>query len=155
MAYHPWQVPDNPFDYEALVNHSQGIGKIPVKKIGTQIAVIGAGCAGLCAAWELMKIGLHPVIYESDKNPDGTPRIGGRAYTWRFPGDPNALAISRYIPLFFKYGVINSIIFSLGRRGFAPVICVLPVSMSNPFQCRYVWRAKDTLSRKICACSVL
>ncbi len=92
MAYHPWQLPDNPFDYEALVKHSQGIGRIPIKKAGTEIAIIGAGCAGLCAAWELMKIGLHPVIYESDKNPDGTPRIGGRAYTWRFPGDPNALA---------------------------------------------------------------
>jgi len=39
-----------------------------------------------------MKIGLHPIIYESDKSPDNTPRIGGRAYTWRFPGDPKALA---------------------------------------------------------------
>ncbi|MBT7050237.1 MAG: FAD-dependent oxidoreductase [Desulfobacula sp.] len=60
--------------------------------MGTKIAVIGAGCAGLCAAWELMKIGLHPVVYESDKTPDGRPRIGGRAYTFRFPGDPKAFA---------------------------------------------------------------
>jgi monoamine oxidase len=92
MRYDPWQFPDNPFDYTGLINHPKGIGKIPKNKIGTKIAVIGAGCAGLCAGFELMKIGLHPIIYESDKNPDNTPRIGGRAYTWRFPGDPKALA---------------------------------------------------------------
>ena len=92
MNYHPWQFPDNPFDYRALINKPRGIGEIPLHKIGTKIAVIGAGCAGLCAAWELMKIGLHPIVYESDKNPDNTPRIGGRAYTWKFPGDPLALA---------------------------------------------------------------
>jgi len=92
MIYDPWQFPDNPFDYTALIHHSQGIGTLPAQKAGTRIAVIGAGCAGLCAAWELMKLGLHPIVYESDKNPDGTPRIGGRAYTWHFPGDPDALA---------------------------------------------------------------
>jgi lysine 2-monooxygenase len=92
MTYDPWQFPDNPFDYTALVCHPNGIGKIPSKKTGTKIAIIGAGCAGLCAAWELMRIGLHPIVYESGKNPDGTPRIGGRAYTWRFPGDPKAFA---------------------------------------------------------------
>ena len=92
MLYHPWQIPDNPFDYTALVSHPEGIGTLPDKRLGTRVVIIGAGCAGLCAAWELMKIGLHPVMYESDKNPDGTPRIGGRAYTWQFPGDKNALA---------------------------------------------------------------
>lgn len=92
MTYNPWQFPDNPFDYTTLINQPGGIGKIPDNKFGTKIAIIGAGCAGLCAAWELMKIGLHPIIYESDKNHDHTPRIGGRAYTWRFPGDPKALA---------------------------------------------------------------
>jgi len=92
MTYHPWQFPDNPFNYAAFAEQVCGIGKIPKKNLGTKIAIIGAGCAGLCAAWELMKIGLHPVVYESDINPDGTPRIGGRAYTYRFPGDPNALA---------------------------------------------------------------
>ena len=90
MTYDPWQFPDNPFDYTALIHRSEGIGTIP--EPGTKIAIIGAGCAGLCAAWELMKIGIHPIIYESDKKTDGSPRIGGRAYTWRFPGDPNALA---------------------------------------------------------------
>ncbi len=92
MTYDPWQFPDHPFDYAALIKEPKGIGQIPDSRIGTQIAIIGAGCAGLCAAWELMKIGLHPIVYESDKNPDQTPRIGGRTYTWRFPGDPMSLA---------------------------------------------------------------
>ncbi len=88
----PWLFPDNPFDYTELIRHPEGIGRIPEGKTGTDIAIVGAGCAGLCAAWELMNIGLRPVIYESDKNPDNSPRIGGRAYTYRFPGDPKALA---------------------------------------------------------------
>lgn len=84
--------PDNPFDYVSLIRRPRGMGRIPEDKAGTKIAIVGAGCAGLCAAWELMKIGLHPVIYEADQNPGGSPRIGGRAYTYRFPGDPKALA---------------------------------------------------------------
>ncbi|MFA5903341.1 MAG: NAD(P)/FAD-dependent oxidoreductase, partial [Desulfobacula sp.] len=92
MTSFPWKFPDNPFDYAALVSLPEGIGKIPEAALGTRIAIIGAGCAGLCAAFELMKIGLHPVIYESDKHPDDSVRIGGRAYTYRFPGDPKAFA---------------------------------------------------------------
>ncbi len=87
-----WELPDNPFDYVGIVSKPGGIGTIPNEKKGTRIAIIGAGCSGLCAAYELMKIGLHPVVYESVKNPDGTSRIGGRAYTYRFPGDPRAYA---------------------------------------------------------------
>ena len=86
--YRPWQLPENPFDYVALVGQSDGIGSIPREKQGIEVAIIGAGCAGLCAANELMKIGLRPVVYESAKNADGTPRIGGRMNSYRFPGDP-------------------------------------------------------------------
>lgn len=92
MIYTPWQFPENPFDYVKLISSTDGIGKISKNKVGTEIGIIGAGCSGLCAAYELMKIGLHPVIYEASKNHDGTPRIGGRAYTYRFPGDPDAFA---------------------------------------------------------------
>ncbi|MCG6881914.1 MAG: FAD-dependent oxidoreductase [Deltaproteobacteria bacterium] len=92
MKYTPWQLPENPFDYVKLISCRDGIGIIPKNKLGCKIGIIGAGCSGLCAAYELMKIGLHPVIYESSKNIDGTPRIGGRAYTYHFPGDPNAFA---------------------------------------------------------------
>lgn len=92
MKYTPWQFPENPFDYVKLIDSTEGIGNVPKNKIGIKIGIIGAGCSGLCAAYELMKVGLHPVIYESSKNHDGTIRIGGRAYTYRFPGDPNSFA---------------------------------------------------------------
>lgn len=84
----PWPIPDNYFDYVKLVSKSGGIGRLPPEKLGTEIAIIGAGCAGLCAAYELMKIGLHPVVYESAVNVDSKPRIGGRMHSYRFPGDP-------------------------------------------------------------------
>lgn len=90
--YNPRQFPENPFDYRKLAGNPRGIGVIPLEKRGTQIAIIGAGASGLCAAYELMKMGLHPVVYESATYPDGSPRIGGRLYTYRFPGDPRALA---------------------------------------------------------------
>ncbi len=90
--YDPYQIPDNLFDYVQLVSQSDGIGSIPKDKMSTEIAIIGAGCAGLCAAYELMKIGLHPVVYESTIDADGTPRIGGRMHSYRFPGDPKAIA---------------------------------------------------------------
>jgi tryptophan 2-monooxygenase len=63
--------PDFPFGYEDFVKHPDGIGHIPESAYGTEIAIIGAGIAGIIAAYELMKLGLKPVIYESD-------RIGGR-----------------------------------------------------------------------------
>jgi hypothetical protein len=86
QSYDPWHVPENPFNYRGLVSHPQGLGNIPQARFGEKIAIIGAGCSGLGAAFELMKIGLHPVVYEADS------RIGGRAFTFQFPGDPRALA---------------------------------------------------------------
>ena len=85
--YVSWQIPDSIFNYVQLVSQSGGIGELPGKKLGTEIAIIGAGCAGLCAAYELMKIGLHPVVYEAAVNADGTPRVDGRMHSYRFPGD--------------------------------------------------------------------
>lgn len=90
--YDPWEFLDNKVNYVALVDRPGGLGVIPQNKLGGKIAIIGAGASGLCAAYELMKIGLQPVIYEAAKNSDGTPRIGGRLYTYRFPGDPKAFA---------------------------------------------------------------
>jgi tryptophan 2-monooxygenase len=39
-----------------------------------------------------MKIGLHPVVYESAVNADGSSRIGGYMNSYRCPGDPKAIA---------------------------------------------------------------
>ena len=46
------------------------------------MAIVGAGLAGLTAAYELSKAGLKPDVYE------GSTRLGGRCYSIRdkFPG---------------------------------------------------------------------
>ncbi|MCP4537938.1 MAG: NAD(P)-binding protein [Chloroflexi bacterium] len=151
-AYTPWQFPENPFDYGGLVSNSNGIGKIPQEKLGTKIAIIGAGCSGLSAAYELIKIGLHPVIYESAQNPDGTRRIGGRTFTYRFPGDPNAFAelgamrippvnktITYYMDQFrIDYSqtfpdplIVPTILYFGGKRHFIPIGGPLPPAIQK------------------------
>ena len=145
--YDPWQIPDNIFDYVQLVSQPKAIGEIPEKKFGARIAIIGAGCAGLCAAYELMKIGLHPVVYESAINSDGSPRIGGRMHSYRFPGDPKAIAelgamrfpLTQRTFTFYldKFGVdysrkfpdplvIPTTLFFKGKKHFIPVDGKLP-----------------------------
>ena len=92
--YNPWLIPENPFDYVGLISNPKGIGSVPRDKLGTKVAIIGAGCAGLSAAYELMKIGLQPVVYELAKEPNDKTktRIGGRTFSYYFPGDPKAFA---------------------------------------------------------------
>jgi monoamine oxidase len=145
--YYPWQIPDNLFDYVQLVSQSDVIGSIPKEKLGTEIAIVGAGCAGLCAAYELMKIGLHPVVYESAENADGTPRIGGRMNSYRFPGDRKAIAelgamrfpptqrtVTYYLDKFgLDYSrkfpdplVVPTTLFFKGKKHFIPVDGKLP-----------------------------
>lgn len=170
MTYDPWQFPDHPFDYTALIKDPKGIGQIPDSRIGTKIAIIGAGCAGLCAAWELMKIGLHPIVYESDKNPDQTPRIGGRTYTWRFPGDPRALAelgamripaihrtLARYMDDFnIDYSQpfpdplrVPTTLYFQGKRYYIPLGGALPkpVHKANQAWNKFIDPLKETMSR--------
>lgn len=61
-------------------------GPVTPKRRGAQIAVIGAGAAGLCAAYELMKLGYEPVIYEFQVDPTDTDFIRpmGRGYSWNY-----------------------------------------------------------------------
>ena len=42
-----------------------GLGAVPAERHGTEVAIIGAGTAGMVAAYELMRLGLKPVIYEA------------------------------------------------------------------------------------------
>ncbi len=75
--------PDFPFDYVAYIGsdsngNDKRIGEMDSDQYGKKIAIIGTGASGLIAGYQLMKIGLHPVYYEVEKNPDGTTRIGGR-----------------------------------------------------------------------------
>lgn len=74
--------PDFPFNYDLYLQHPAGLGSVPEELHGTEVAVIGAGLSGLVTAYELMILGLKPVIYEADQ-------IGGRLRTASFPSAPD------------------------------------------------------------------
>src|SRR4029077_4865900 len=63
--------PDFPFPFDDWIAHPVGLGSIPAERHGEEVAVIGAGISGLVAAYELMKLGVRPVVYEASQ-------MGGR-----------------------------------------------------------------------------
>jgi monoamine oxidase len=77
--------PDFPFGYDDFLTHPAGLGSVPAQAHGTEVAVIGAGIGGIVASYELMKLGLRPVIYEAD-------RIGGRLRSEPFVDGDGAFA---------------------------------------------------------------
>jgi tryptophan 2-monooxygenase len=77
--------PDFPFGYDDFLKHPAGIGSIPPAMHGTEVAIVGAGIAGIVSAYELMKLGLRPQIYEAD-------RIGGRMRSEPFKDGDGAFA---------------------------------------------------------------
>lgn len=77
--------PDFPFSYDHYLQHTAGLGQVPESMHGTEVAVIGAGLSGLITAYELMKLGLRPVVYEAGQ-------IGGRLKTASFDAAPEVVA---------------------------------------------------------------
>lgn len=77
--------PDFPFAYDVWLTHPQGLATLPVNAHGTEVAIVGAGMAGMTAAYELMKLGLKPVIYEAS-------RMGGRLRSQPFEGGQGVVA---------------------------------------------------------------
>ena len=77
--------PDFPFPYDDWIKHPAGLGRVPSARFGTEVAIVGAGMAGMLAAYELMKLGLKPVLYESR-------RIGGRLHSEAFKGADGIVA---------------------------------------------------------------
>ena len=77
--------PDFPFAYDDWLRHPAGLATIPESSHGATVAVVGAGLAGMVAAYELMELGLRPVVYES-------ARIGGRLRSHRFEGADGVVA---------------------------------------------------------------
>jgi tryptophan 2-monooxygenase len=77
--------PDFPFAYDQWLSHHSGLGVLPEERLGTEVAIIGAGVSGMVAALELMKLGLKPVIYEAG-------RLGGRLRSEHFPNATGVVA---------------------------------------------------------------
>lgn len=77
--------PDFPFAYDDWLRHPQGLASLPASAHGTEVAIVGAGMAGMTAAYELMKLGLKPVIYEAS-------RMGGRLRSQAFEGGQGVVA---------------------------------------------------------------
>ena len=78
--------PDFPFAYDDWLQHPQGLAQLPAGAHGTEVAIVGAGMAGMTAAYELMKLGLKPVIYEAS-------RMGGRLRSQPFEGGQGVVAL--------------------------------------------------------------
>jgi tryptophan 2-monooxygenase len=77
--------PDFPFPYDDWLKHPSGLGSLPAHRHGEEVAIIGAGMAGMTAAYELMRMGLKPVVYEA-------ARIGGRLRSQPFEGAEGIIA---------------------------------------------------------------
>ncbi|MGY2067836.1 flavin monoamine oxidase family protein [Blastococcus sp. SYSU DS0619] len=73
--------PDFPFPFDDWIRHPAGLGAVPPERQGEEVAIVGAGISGLVAAYELMKLGLKPVLYEASQ-------MGGRLRSARFEGAP-------------------------------------------------------------------
>src|SRR6202162_1090555 len=77
--------PDFPFPFDDWISHPAGLGSIPAGRHGEEVAVVGAGISGLVAAYELMRLGLKPVVYEAS-------RMGGRLRSQAFEGAEGVVA---------------------------------------------------------------
>ncbi|MDX1545511.1 MAG: NAD(P)/FAD-dependent oxidoreductase [Rhodothermales bacterium] len=77
-SYTAWPHPDDLYDYLPFIGGDGPIATLPAERQGTRVAIIGAGAAGLVAAYELLRAGLTPVLFEA------THRAGGRHYSRPF-----------------------------------------------------------------------
>ncbi len=77
--------PDFPFPFDDWLTHPAGLGSLPAERHGEEVAVIGAGISGLVAAYELMKLGVRPVVYEASQ-------MGGRLRSQAFEGADGVVA---------------------------------------------------------------
>jgi tryptophan 2-monooxygenase len=73
-----WPFVDELYDYTQLLGPGKTLGSLPQARWGDEVAIVGAGAAGMVAAYELLKLGLKPIVFEA------TGRIGGRAWTEYF-----------------------------------------------------------------------
>jgi hypothetical protein len=95
------------FDYYKLLENSpSGIASLP-KDSDKKVAIVGAGCAGMTVARELMRCGFEVTIFEASK------RIGGRLYTEDNPVDKQKTGMemgAMRMPFFSLPGAKNCIL---------------------------------------------
>ena len=77
--------PDFPFPFDDWIAHPAGLGSLPAQHHGAEVAIVGAGMAGMVAAYQLMKLGFKPVVYEASK-------MGGRLRSQPFEGGQGVIA---------------------------------------------------------------
>jgi lysine 2-monooxygenase len=77
--------PDFPFAFDDWIAHPAGLGTIPADRHGARVAIIGAGIAGVIAGYELMRMGVQPILYESGQ-------FGGRLRSQPFEGAEGVIA---------------------------------------------------------------
>lgn len=77
--------PDFPFDYQRWLSSDAPLAQLPDHAHGQPVAIVGAGMAGLVAAYELMRMGLKPTVFESGE-------LGGRLRSRTFEGADTVVA---------------------------------------------------------------
>ena len=77
--------PDFPYAFDDWLEHSAGLGAIPADRHGAKVAIIGAGIAGVICGYELMRLGVHPILFESGQ-------FGGRLRSQPFEGAEGVIA---------------------------------------------------------------
>jgi tryptophan 2-monooxygenase len=77
--------PDFPFAYDDWIAHPAGLGAIPPERHGARVAIIGAGISGVICGYELMRMGVQPILYESGQ-------FGGRLRSQPFEGADGVVA---------------------------------------------------------------
>lgn len=73
--YPLWPPLDTLYDYTQILNQKSPIAVLPEAAQGTTVAIIGAGPAGMVAAFEALRMGLTPIVFEAGD------RIGGRNWS--------------------------------------------------------------------------
>lgn len=111
----PWPMVDTLYDYAAFLSDGAPIATVAPPLWGTRVAIVGAGAAGIVAAYELFRAGLNPVVFEA------TDRIGGRNHSHRFGRAPatsaalaelGAMRVPASCAVFFHYARLLDLTFT-------------------------------------------
>lgn len=77
--------PDFTYAFDEWITRPEGLGAVPAEKHGAKVAIIGAGVSGVLAGYELMRMGVRPILYESGQ-------FGGRLRSQPFEGADGVIA---------------------------------------------------------------